>query len=68
MKFFNFNVIFCGVFVGFGFSGKGSDIFGECDVFSELNSYCGFCVFLLVNDDVLDMLKMMLGCSGDICV
>lgn len=69
MKFFFVNVIFCGVFMGFGFSCKGSDILGEYDFFCGLSSYCSFCVFFWISsDDVMDVLKVMLGCNGDICV
>lgn len=68
MKPFNPNVISRGAPVGLGFSGKGSDIPGERDAFSELNSYRGSCASSLANDDVLDTSKMTSGCSGDIRV
>lgn len=69
MKPFNPNVISRGAPVRLGFSGKGSDIPGEHDAFSGLNSYRGSCASSLANsDDVLDTSKMTSGCSGDIRV
>lgn len=69
MKPFNPKVISRGAPVGRGFSGKGTDVPGERDAFSGLNSYRGSCASSLANnDDVMDTSKMTSGCSGDIRV
>ncbi|KAL9988510.1 hypothetical protein ACROYT_G002964 [Oculina patagonica] len=69
MKPYNPNVISRGAPMGLGFSGKGSDIPGERDAFSGLNSYRGSCASSLANnDEVIDTSKMTSGCSGDIRV
>lgn len=69
MKPYNSNVISRGAPMGLGFSGKGSEIPGERDAFSGLNSYRGSCASSLANnDEVIDTSKMTSSCSGDIRV